>query len=124
MPLSSSVRAHLSRSALVCSLGYLLSGCSAVGEIVVVDHTPPNCILLEELSFLRVCDREGKVYPEDVKDCRKFAKRLGADTLECCRVDDEETIIIHHGVSESELPACIESRMRYARAYRCGATEK
>jgi hypothetical protein len=93
-------------------------------EIAVVDHAPQNCTLLEELSFRRVCDYEGKVYPEDVKDFRKLAMKLGADTLECCRVDEDEVIIIHHGVSKSKLPECIQSRVRYARAYRCSATEK
>lgn len=110
------------RLALISMGCIVMSSCSTLDDIAVVDHAPPHCTLIEELSFSRWCDWEGKVYPEDIKDFRKLAKKAGADTLECCRVDPDEVIIIHHGVKKSQLPPCIESRARYARAYRCGVT--
>jgi hypothetical protein len=94
-----------------------LSACSTYKDVEVVDADPKGCVFLEELSFARCDDREGQVYPEDFQDFRRLAKKIGADTLVCCRLEEESVIVIGHG--KADTGECIERRARYARAYRC-----
>ena len=96
----------------------LLLGCSAFNRITVVDTPPANCILLEELSFHRACDYDGQVFQEDVKDFKRLARKIGADTIECCRIADEEVVLLL--VNRRTGQSCAGARQRFAGAYRCG----
>jgi len=107
----------MGRMIVVFVLYCVLSSCSTAKSVEVVDTDPKGCVFLEELSFARCDDREGKVYPEDFQDFRRLAKRIGADTLVCCRVEEESIFVIGHG--KADTGECIERRARYARAYRC-----
>lgn len=95
-----------------------MSGCSAMHPVEVVDSPPEHCELLEELSFHRACDYEGEVFPEDVQDFKRLARKLGADTIECCRISDEEVVLLLVP-KERGGRTCSGARERFARAYRC-----
>jgi hypothetical protein len=96
---------------------YVLSGCSALSPVAVVDAQPEGCTLLEELSFHRACDYSGEVFPEDVKDFSRLARSMGADTIECCRIADEVVVLMITNRKTGQV--CSEARERFARAYRC-----
>lgn len=103
---------------LIASLFCLLSGCSAFGKVAVVDIPPQQCKLLEELSFHRACDHDGKVIPEDLTEFKRLARKIGADTIQCCRVSDYEELLFSTNSRTGQI--CTGVRQRFASAYLCG----
>jgi hypothetical protein len=110
------------RIVAIASLCYSLSGCSALGDVAVVDTAPQQCRLLEELSFHRACDHEGRIVPDDVKEFQRLARNLGADTIQCCRVAENEEVLLLTNPKTGQL--CTEARERFASAYICSKVDK
>jgi hypothetical protein len=108
----------MSRVVSIASLCYLLSGCSALDRVEVVDAPPQQCKLLEELSFHRACDHEGRIVPEDLTDFKRLALKIGADTIQCCRVAEDEVVLL--GTNPRTGQMCTGARQRFASAYLCG----
>jgi hypothetical protein len=112
----------MSRMMAIASLCYSLSGCSSLSDVAVVDTAPQHCKLLQELSFHRACDHERRIVPEDVKEFQRLARNLGADTIQCCRVAEDEEVLLLTNSRTGQM--CTEARQRFASAYICGKDEK
>ena len=112
------MRDNMPRVVPIASLCFLLGGCAALDKIEVVDAPPQQCKLLEELSFHRACDHEGRVVPEDLREIKRLAKSIGADTIQCCRVAEDEVVLL--GVNSKTGEMCTGARERSASAYLCG----
>jgi len=120
--LKRTVRVHVLRIAVFAAVWSLVSGCSSLGGVEVVDSPPQHCELLEELSFHRACDHDGRVVPEDIKDFKRLARKIGADTIECCRLAEDEEVLLLTNSRTGKM--CTGARQRFARAYRCGAINR
>jgi hypothetical protein len=116
--LLSSARARMWRVAAIAALWYVLGACSTLGKVEMVDAPPQQCQLLKELSFHRACDHEGKIVPEDLTIFRRLAVKSGADTVHCCRVAEDEEVLLGMNPRTGEM--CVTARQRSATAYLCG----
>jgi hypothetical protein len=106
------------RVLFIPALCYLLGGCSALNKVAVVDVQPQHCELLKELSFHRACDHDGQIVPEDFRDFKRLALKIGADTIQCCHVAEDEDVLLGRSPQTGEM--CTGARRRTAVAYRCG----
>lgn len=63
------------------------------------------------------CDHDGHVVLEDLRDFKRLATKIDADTSQCCEIADDEEVLRITNTKTGQI--CLGARRRTAVAYRC-----
>ncbi len=106
---------------IILLLLFFLHACSASAPVNVVNAKPKSCTYITTVSVSQ-CSAGLVAHAETTEDSLKVLKseavKSGGDTMECCSVESEETVI--SGVTpESDQIACIGVVQHSANVYKC-----
>ena len=92
-----------------------LCGCESAPKVQRVDVAPANCKFLATIYIDQLGDQPAG--DEAVKDLKRQVAERGGDTLQCCEMEPEETILC--GVNRRGRATYAGSHRHVGRVYRC-----
>ena len=111
----------MNKHLIILLLLFFLNACSASTPVNVVNSKPKNCTFITTVSVPQ-CSAGLLAHAETTEDSLKVLKsetaKSGGNTMECCAVENEETVI--SGVNlESGQVTCIGVVQHSANVYKC-----